>query len=132
MEGDRRAKRASRFVPPPPDRRRAPLSAWGLPSAFGAGGGAGEAAMPGGGGVGGGGGGDEAELDFTVRGTCENLEKKYLRLTSAPDPATVRPERVLVRSFARVCERVERAARRAAAAAAAADAAALALSLIHI
>ena len=38
---------------------------------------------------------DDGELDFTVAGTCEVLEKKYLRLTSEPDPATVRPELVL-------------------------------------
>jgi hypothetical protein len=30
-----------------------------------------------------------------IKGTCESLEKDYFRLTSAPDPATVRPERVL-------------------------------------
>ena len=39
--------------------------------------------------------GGDIELDFTVVGTSEELEKKYLRLTSAPDPRTVRPERVL-------------------------------------
>ena len=30
-----------------------------------------------------------------VVGTCEVLEKRYLRLTSAPNPANVRPERIL-------------------------------------
>ena len=30
-----------------------------------------------------------------MRGTCEELEKAYFRLTSAPDPATVRPEAAL-------------------------------------
>ena len=34
-----------------------------------------------------------------VQGTCTDLEKEYLRLTSAPDPATVRPEHVLKRSL---------------------------------
>lgn len=32
---------------------------------------------------------------LTVKGTCQEVEKRYLRLTSAPDPATVRPEEVL-------------------------------------
>jgi len=41
-------------------------------------------------------GGQLAEWDsMTVRGTCTVLEKRYLRLTSAPDPSTVRPEPVL-------------------------------------
>lgn len=26
---------------------------------------------------------------LTVKGTCQEIEKRYLRLTSAPDPATV-------------------------------------------
>ncbi|GAB4836517.1 hypothetical protein Ancab_001429 [Ancistrocladus abbreviatus] len=36
---------------------------------------------------------------LTVKGTCQELEKRYLRLTSAPDPATVRPEEVLERAL---------------------------------
>eukprot|EP00250_Pteridium_aquilinum_P020939 c24992_g1_i2 orf=676-3387(-) len=32
---------------------------------------------------------------LTVKGTCQEVEKRYLRLTSAPDPNTVRPEEVL-------------------------------------
>lgn len=35
-----------------------------------------------------------------ITGTCENLEKMYLRLTMAPDPSTVRPERVLKQTLA--------------------------------
>jgi hypothetical protein len=34
-----------------------------------------------------------------VKGTCRNLEKDYFRLTSAPDPSTVRPEPVLKKAF---------------------------------
>ncbi|KFM23093.1 THP3-like protein C2A9.11c [Auxenochlorella protothecoides] len=40
----------------------------------------------------------QEELDwdaFAVKGTCTRLEKSYFRLTSAPDPATVRSEPVL-------------------------------------
>ncbi|KAL6580819.1 hypothetical protein OROMI_006742 [Orobanche minor] len=36
---------------------------------------------------------------LTVKGTCQETEKRYLRLTSAPDPATVRPEEVLEKSL---------------------------------
>ena len=43
-----------------------------------------------------------------VVGTCEALEKHYLRLTQAPDPASVRPERVLVQSLAHVLGRWQR------------------------
>jgi len=34
-----------------------------------------------------------------VRGTCQTLEKPYFRLTSAPDPAEVRPEEILEKSL---------------------------------
>ena len=40
-----------------------------------------------------------------VVGTCQALEKDYLRLTSAPDAATVRPERVLRAALQRLKER---------------------------
>jgi hypothetical protein len=33
-----------------------------------------------------------------VTGTCQELEKDYFRLTSEPDPATVRPENVLIKA----------------------------------
>ncbi|KAG8390019.1 hypothetical protein BUALT_Bualt01G0039700 [Buddleja alternifolia] len=36
---------------------------------------------------------------LTVRGTCQEIEKRYLRLTSAPDPSTVRPEEVLEKAL---------------------------------
>ncbi|KAK6933350.1 hypothetical protein RJ641_036244, partial [Dillenia turbinata] len=36
---------------------------------------------------------------LTIKGTCQEIEKRYLRLTSAPDPATVRPEDVLEKSL---------------------------------
>ncbi|XP_019428729.1 PREDICTED: SAC3 family protein A-like isoform X3 [Lupinus angustifolius] len=36
---------------------------------------------------------------LTVKGTCQEIEKRYLRLTSSPDPATVRPEEVLEKAL---------------------------------
>ncbi|KAL6853622.1 hypothetical protein ACP4OV_019651 [Aristida adscensionis] len=42
------------------------------------------------------------DLDWdalTIKGTRQEIEKQYLRLTSAPDPATVRPENVLEKAL---------------------------------
>ncbi|KAJ7976234.1 SAC3 family protein A [Quillaja saponaria] len=36
---------------------------------------------------------------LTVKGSCQEIEKRYLRLTSVPDPATVRPEEVLTKAL---------------------------------
>lgn len=45
-------------------------------------------------------GGEEIDWNrYTIQGTSTALEKRYLRLTSAPDPSTVRPEPVLHRSL---------------------------------
>ncbi|KAI8073756.1 SAC3/GANP/Nin1/mts3/eIF-3 p25 family-domain-containing protein [Thamnidium elegans] len=38
---------------------------------------------------------DGNDFNYTVVGTSKKLEKQYLRLTSAPDPATVRPLSIL-------------------------------------
>ncbi len=48
---------------------------------------------------------DAAEVDweqFVVRGTMQELEKSYFRLTSAPAPSSVRPEPVLRRAYDRL------------------------------
>ncbi|KAG2626963.1 hypothetical protein PVAP13_3KG485290 [Panicum virgatum] len=37
---------------------------------------------------------------LTIKGTCQEIEKNYLRLTSAPDPSIVRPEEVLEKALA--------------------------------
>lgn len=42
------------------------------------------------------------EMEQAIVGTCQSLEKQYLRLTSAPDPATVRPLDVLKRALDRI------------------------------
>lgn len=43
--------------------------------------------------------------DLSIVGTSEKLEKQYLRLTSAPDPANVRPLRVLKKTLAMLREK---------------------------
>ena len=52
-------------------------------------------------------GADEEDLfekteQYAVIGTCKTLEKRYLRLTAAPDPALVRPEPVLAQWLAKL------------------------------
>lgn len=36
-----------------------------------------------------------------VVGTCKKLEKQFFRMTSKPDPSTVRPERILKRALSK-------------------------------
>lgn len=40
------------------------------------------------------------DANGVIIGLCQNLEKNYLRLTSEPDPARVRPQKVLEKSVA--------------------------------
>jgi hypothetical protein len=37
--------------------------------------------------------------DLVIIGTCAELEKPYLRLTTRPDPSTVRPEKILKKTL---------------------------------
>lgn len=53
-------------------------------------------------------GGDDGLVywqDSSLAGTCKSLEKRYLRLTSAPEPSTVRPLSVLKLSLKHVCDK---------------------------
>ncbi|CAG9315436.1 unnamed protein product [Blepharisma stoltei] len=43
---------------------------------------------------------DNLESDWKIAGTCTDLEKQYFRLTSKPDPSTVRPEPILRKALA--------------------------------
>jgi len=45
------------------------------------------------------------------RGTCQNLEKSYLRLTSAPDPSKIRPFPVLQKAFAFLMDKYKNGAK---------------------
>jgi len=38
-------------------------------------------------------------LIYDNKGTCQDLEKQYLRLTTMPDPSQVRPESILKKSL---------------------------------
>ena len=61
------------------------------------------------GGYGRGGGADD--FDFravkAIVGTCQELEKEYFRLNEVPDPATVRPEKVLRQALSRLQTRFD-------------------------
>jgi len=47
---------------------------------------------------------EEGDMNFHINGYCKDLTKPYLRLTSAPDPSTVRPVDVLEKSLNHVKE----------------------------
>jgi hypothetical protein len=56
-------------------------------------------------------GADGGDEDFnwdaiSIKGTCQSLEKSYFRLTSAPDPSTVRPEPVLQAALKRLVKMI--------------------------
>lgn len=48
---------------------------------------------------------------LAVKGTCKKLEKSYFRLTSAADPSTVRPQKILEKALNLVCQKVESSAK---------------------
>ena len=47
----------------------------------------------------------QTEILTAVKGTCQVLEKPYFRLTSAADPAEVRPEEILEQSLKLMCKK---------------------------
>lgn len=53
----------------------------------------------------------EADKNETIKGTCQTLEKSYLRLTSAPDPSKVRPTPVLQKAFAFLMDKYKNGAK---------------------
>jgi hypothetical protein len=55
----------------------------------------------------GGGDGDFNWDAISIKGTCQSLEKSYFRLTSAPDPSTVRPEPVLQAALKRLVKMID-------------------------
>lgn len=53
--------------------------------------------------------GGEVDWDSLVlKGTCTTLEKPFLRLTAPPDPATVRPESILMQALEMILGRLEK------------------------
>lgn len=90
LERGRRAERANRFKDDQPSRAARPTREISLKPAFITSFGDDENDFM------------DATGNFLVVGTSTALEKEYLRLTSAPDPATVRPLEVLRRSLAHI------------------------------
>ncbi len=43
--------------------------------------------------------GEFLRVSAGIKGTCETVEKPYVRLTRQPDPGTIRPEHVLVQAL---------------------------------